>query len=62
MKLSILLIFTVLSSFRSFTWSDELQCTSIEAIALTTDSTLGKSNGEIKIDAKGGKGKLRYLL
>ncbi len=37
-------------------------CPTIIASALTKETTAGMADGEITIEAKGGKGKLRYFL
>ncbi len=47
---------------RSFTDLSKSDCDSIEATAKIKNPDLGKENGEITVDARGGEGRLRYFF
>ncbi|MFZ5971863.1 MAG: hypothetical protein ACOYXA_09755 [Bacteroidota bacterium] len=53
----IILLISLLTTFEP-----PQDCPTITASAVVKDATDGQADGEITIEAKGGKGKLRYFL
>lgn len=64
MKLFLILIVTGLSVSwgNGFNSTTKGECDSIEAKAVVVNPQPGKENGEIMIEAKGGKGSLHYFF
>src|SRR6267154_5691189 len=64
MRLSILVTIITLSCLTGsgFTFQEQGDCPSIEAKVSTKNPDPGQENGEITIEAKGGKGQLYYFF